>query len=158
MPDLKPPRLVADERVTLLTLIQYQRDSFVRKVTGVDEGRARQASVGSGTTLLWLTKHMARAESLWVIRRFTGLDFDLPEESIRPGDTVGSAVVTYKEVWRPVNAVIAAASSLDEVCRDVGDEAAVHLRWVLMHLLEETARHAGHADILRESIDGTTGR
>jgi hypothetical protein len=158
MPDLRPPRLVADERVTLLALIQYQRDSFVRKVTGVDEAKARQASVGSGTTLLWLTKHMAHAETLWVIRRFAGLDFDLPAESIRPHDLVDSALATYKAVWSPVNEVIAAASSLDEVCRDVGDEAPVNLRWVLMHLLEETARHAGHADILRESIDGTTGR
>jgi hypothetical protein len=158
MPDLKPPRLVADERETLLALIQYQRDSFVRKVMGVDENRARQASVGSGTTLLWLTRHMAHAESLWVIRRFAGLDFDLPEEAIRPEDTIEAAVATYKEVWTPVDAVIAAASSLDEICRDVGDEAPVNLRWVLMHLLEETARHAGHADILRESIDGATGR
>jgi hypothetical protein len=158
MPDLKPPRLVADERETLLALIQYQRDSFVRKVMGVDENRARQASVGSGTTLLWLTRHMAHAESLWVIRRFAGLDFDLPEEAIRPEDTIEAAVDTYKEVWTPVDAVIAAASSLDEICRDVGDEAPVNLRWVLMHLLEETARHAGHADILRESIDGATGR
>jgi len=158
MPDLKPPRLVAGERETLLKLIQYQRDSFVRKMTGVDETRARQASVPSGTTLLWLTKHMAHSESLWVIRRFAGLDFDLPEESLNPEDTIDSALATYKEVWTQVNAVIAAAPSLDEVCRDVGDEAPVNLRWVLMHLLEETARHAGHADILRESIDGTTGR
>jgi hypothetical protein len=158
MPDLKPPRLVADERVTLLALVQYQRDSFVRKVTGVDEERARRVSVGSGTTLLWLTKHTAHAESLWVIRRFAGLDLDLPEESIHPGDTVDSAVAIYKKVWIQVDAVIAAAPNLDEVCRDIGDEAPVNLRWVLMHLLEETARHAGHADILRESIDGTTGR
>jgi len=158
MPDLKPPRLVADERVTLMALIQYQRDSFVRKMTGVDEGRARQSLVGSGTTLLWLAKHMAHAETLWVIHRFAALDFDLPAESIHPNDTVESALATYKEIWRPVNAVIAAASSLDEVCRAVGDETPVNLRWVLMHLLEETARHAGHADILRESIDGTTSR
>jgi hypothetical protein len=53
---------------------------------------------------------------------------------------------------------LAAVPSLDEVCRHVGDEAPVNLRWVLMHLLEETARHAGHADILRELVDGTTGR
>lgn len=158
MSDLKPPRLAADERVTLLALIQYQRDSFVRKVMGVDEGRGRLTSVASGTNLLWLTKHMARAEFLWVIRRFAGLDLDLPEESVHPEDTVDSAIATYKEVWRQVDAVIAATSSLDEVCRDVGDEAPVNLRWVLMHLLEETARHAGHTDILRESIDGTTGR
>jgi hypothetical protein len=54
--------------------------------------------------------------------------------------------------------VVAAATNLEERCRAVGDEGPVNLRWVLMHLLEETARHAGHADILRELIDGRTGR
>jgi hypothetical protein len=50
------------------------------------------------------------------------------------------------------------AATLDESCRDVGDESSVNLRWMLMHLLEETARHAGHADILREVANGNTGR
>ena len=68
------------------------------------------------------------------------------------------AIVTYKGVWREVDAVIETSPSLDQACRYVGDEAPVNLRWVLMHLLEETARHAGHADILRELIDGATGR
>ena len=54
VPDLKPPRVSAGERETLLALLQYQRDSLVRKVTGVDEGAAQQPVVGSGTTLLWL--------------------------------------------------------------------------------------------------------
>jgi hypothetical protein len=53
---------------------------------------------------------------------------------------------------------IAEAAPLSQPCRDVGDAAMVDLRWVLTHLLEETARHAGHADILRELIDGSTGR
>ena len=55
-------------------------------------------------------------------------------------------------------AVVSGAPSLDERCRLAGDEAPANLRWVMMHLLEETARHAGHADILRELIDGETGR
>jgi hypothetical protein len=67
-------------------------------------------------------------------------------------------VTPYQQVWNQVDAVIATAPRLDEVCRNSGDEAPVYLRWVLMHLLEETARHAGHADILRELIDGTSGR
>ncbi len=54
--------------------------------------------------------------------------------------------------------MVGAAPALDEVCRRPTDEAPVNLRWVLMHLLEETARHAGHADILRELVDGHTGR
>jgi hypothetical protein len=84
MPDLKPPRLVGGERETLLALIQYQRDSFVRKVTGVEANRATWTSNLSGTNLLWLTKHMAHAESLWLINRFAGLDLDLSEESVEP--------------------------------------------------------------------------
>jgi hypothetical protein len=61
-------------------------------------------------------------------------------------------------MWSAVDAVVAEAVDLGQSCRDVGDEAPVNLRWVLMHLLEETARHAGHADVLRELIDGQTGR
>jgi hypothetical protein len=151
-------QLVAGERETLQALLQYQRDSFVRKVTGVNEVDARKSIVGSGTNLLWLTKHLARAESLWIIRRFAGRVVDLPAESVDPGDTLQSAIVTYREGWGEVDAVIGSARSLDEVCRDVGDASLVNLRWVLMHLLEETARHAGHADVLRELIDGVTGR
>jgi hypothetical protein len=158
MPDLKPPRLVAGERETLQALIQYQRDSFVRKVTGVDEDEARRSVVESGTTLLWLIRHMAHAESLWIIQRFAGQQVDLPPESVGPGETVESAIAAYKEIWRRADAVIAAAPTLDGVCPNVGDAAPVNLRWVLMHLLEETSRHAGHADVLRELIDGATGR
>ena len=160
VPDLKPPRLVAGERETLQALLQYQRDSFVRKVAGVNDVDARRNVVGSDTTLLWLVKHMARAESLWILHRFAGQEMDLsPESSVDPDEAVEWAIVTYKEVWREVDTVIENTPSLDQVCQDdVGGETPVNLRWVLMHLLEETARHAGHADILRELIDGTTGR
>jgi hypothetical protein len=71
---------------------------------------------------------------------------------------VASAVAAYRATWERVDAVIAAAPSLDVTCADVGVELPVNLRWVVAHLLEETARHAGHADILRELIDGVTGR
>ena len=158
MPDQKPPRLVGGERETLQALLQFQRDSLVRKVAGVDDRAAQKSFVGSGTTLLWLMKHMSRAEALWILRRFAGQDGVLPEEAVHPDDTLAAAVDTYRATWARVDTVVDAAPSLDEVCRDVGDEAPVNLRWVLMHLLEETARHAGHADILRELIDGQTGR
>jgi uncharacterized damage-inducible protein DinB len=157
VPDLKPPRLVADERETLHTLLQYQRESFVRKVEAVDEEAARRRLVPTGTTLLWLLKHMACAETLWIVHRFAGDDSSEIDDVVRPEDTVAAAVDVYRATWVRVDAVVA-ASSLDELCRDVGDEAPVNLRWVLTHLLEETARHAGHADILRELVDGITGR
>jgi uncharacterized damage-inducible protein DinB len=158
MADHKAPKLEGDERQTVLALLQYQRESLVRKVTGVDEVAARTALVGSGTTLLWLVKHLATAESLWILRRFAGQDVDLPDEAVHPEDTVDGAVDAYRATWRRVDAIVSSAPSLDESCRDTGDVAPANLRWVLMHLLEETARHAGHADILRELIDGHTGR
>jgi len=157
MPDRKPPRLTGDERQTLLALLDYQRRSVVRKVTGVDDDVARRSPVGTGTSLLWLVKHLARAESLWILRRFAGRPVALPDDAVEPTDTVSGAVEIYERTWEAVDAVVGSAD-LDEPCRDTGDEAPVNLRWVLAHLLEETARHAGHADILREMADGDTGR
>jgi uncharacterized damage-inducible protein DinB len=157
MPDQKPPRLVSGERETVLALLQYQRESFVRKAGGISDDEARRALVPSGTTLLWLMKHMAHAESLWIEHRFAGRDISGVDSTVQPADTLAAAAAAYRATWTRVDAIIA-ASELDELCRDVGNEAPVNLRWVLMHVLEETARHAGHADILRELSDGDTGR
>jgi hypothetical protein len=157
MVDQKPPRYVSGERETLLALLQYQRESFVRKVDGVDETSARKRFVDSGTTLLWLTKHLARAEDLWIIQRFAGRPGIVVDDTVGTADTVADAIETYRATWARVDTIVA-ESSLDTPCHDTGAESPVNLRWVLMHLLEETARHAGHADILRELVDGQTGR
>jgi hypothetical protein len=158
VPDRKPPRSEAGERETVYALLQYQRESLVRKVTGLDEHDVRRQLVASGTTLLWLTRHVARAEIIWILHRFAGQDVLVPDDVVRPGDTMAAAVAAYRDTWTRVDAVVAAAPSLDELCRRAGDEGPANLRWVLMHLLEESARHAGHADILRELIDGSVGR
>ena len=158
MPDQKPPRLAADERATLQTLLQYQRESLVRKTVGVDENAARTTSVASGTTLLWLLKHMAHAEPRWILRRFAGQDVVIADDAVNPGDTVEDAVAIYQRIWGRVDDIVTRSPSLDVLGVPDGDEVPVNLRWILMHLLEETARHAGHADILRELIDGQTGR
>jgi uncharacterized damage-inducible protein DinB len=158
MTDRKPPKLVDDERVTLHALLQYQRDSVVRKVDGVSDEAARRELVGSGTTLLWLVKHLAQAELLWLAHRFAGEAVRVvPDATVVAGDTLAEAIDTYRATWSRVDA-IARAADLNDRCHDTGDESQANLRWVLMHLLEETARHAGHADILRELIDGDTGR
>ena len=158
VPDLKPPRRVAGERETLHALLQYQRESLVRKVTGVSDGDARRSPVGSGTSLLWLMKHMAGAEITWIVVRFAGETVSPRDDAVHPDDTLAAAIDTYRATWAQVDAIVAAAPDLEGLCRHVGDESPVNLRWVLMHLLEETARHAGHADILRELVDGDTGR
>jgi hypothetical protein len=158
MVDQKPPRLDGGERETLAALLQYQRASLVRKTMGVDDETARRAYVESGTTLLWLVKHMVRAETVWILRRFAGEEVEIPDDTVDPGDTVAGVIDAYRAIWPRTDAVVAASPSFDERCRDVGDEEPANLRWVLTHLLEETARHAGHADIVRELIDGQTGR
>ncbi len=158
MADQKPPRLETGERETLQALLQYQRDSLVKKVEGVSEHAARASPVASGTSLLWLLRHMARAESIWLLHRFAGRPPFVEDDELRPEDTVRSAVAAYRETWRRSDAVVADAPDLDAPALDPGAGTQVSLRWVLMHLLEETARHAGHADILRELIDGQTGR
>jgi hypothetical protein len=182
MADRKPPRLAGDETQTLRALLQYQRESLAGKADGVDEERARWSPVGSGTSLLWLMRHMAAAEATWVLHRFAGQD-PVPPEPETPDDTLRAAVDAYRQGWQRVDAVAfatadgatadgatadgatadgatadGAGAGLDELCRRPDPGPPVSLRWVLMHLLEETARHAGHADILRELIDGSTGR
>jgi uncharacterized damage-inducible protein DinB len=157
VPDQKPPRADAGQRETLMALLQYQRESLLRKVAGADEEAARTPVVGSGTTLLWLIRHMARAELQWVAVRFAGQQLDLPGETVLPSDTVDSASAGYRAASARADA-IAAAADLEDRCQGNAGDAPLRLRWVLLHLLEETARHAGHADILRELIDGSTGR
>jgi hypothetical protein len=136
--DERSPRVEAGELATLLALLQYERESLVRKVEGVSSAQAAWSPVASGTNLLWLVTHMVDAEQTWMVRRFAGLPTDVGEEPPAP-DPVAHAV------------------SQDR-CRGEETTPPVTLRWVLAHLLEETARHAGHADILRELIDGTVGR
>jgi hypothetical protein len=157
MPDQKPPRLADGESQTLHALLQYQRDSMVRKVAGLDDMAAIESPVGSGTNLFWLIKHMARAEVVWVLSRFAGQDVEIPDEQPQPGERLATAVDFYRSTWQRVDSV-ALSSDLDQLCRGPDIEPPVNLRWVLTHLLEETARHAGHADVLRELIDGQTGR
>ncbi len=91
------------------------------------------------------------------LHRFAGEDIEVPDDGVQGDDTLTAAVDSYRQTWARVDAVVATAD-LEESCRHPDDAAPVNLRWVLMHLLEETARHAGHADILRELIDGNTGR
>jgi uncharacterized damage-inducible protein DinB len=157
MVDKKPPRSFGDEREVLMTLLQYQRESLIRKVIGIDDIAARQSPVSSGITLLWLIRHLAAAERSWIIHRFAGGQ-QPPAGPAASDDTLDVASTAYRQTWADVDAVIAATPTLDQVSV-IGDENGhPTLRWILAHLLEETARHAGHADILRELIDGVTGR
>ncbi len=102
-----------------------------------------------------LANHMADAERIWLLHRFQGAD---PADDPPHAVTVEAALDRYRETWAAVAEVLASSPDLDAVSPAFDGGPPVSLRWVLLHLLEETARHAGHADILRELVDGTTGR
>ena len=159
MPDRKTPYTLADEKQTLKDFIDYLRGSIIIKASGLSEEDARRKLVPSDTTLLWLVQHLVVVEMWWFQYLFAGLDVDLPEDGSEVGDTVETAVASYREV-------IARSDEIIDACDDLETRAAragrspepMSLRWILVHMVEEIARHAGHADILREQIDGKTGR
>lgn len=158
------PPFHGDEKETLVGLLDLNRAMLVWKLEGLTDDQARERHVGSLTTLLGLVKHMAYVESWWFLEYIDGrqeleLTFDREDEDadFRLGldETIASVIDLYERQVAAANEAIA-AHELD----DVGGElrgGTRSLRWVLGHMIEETARHLGHADIIRELIDGTTG-
>ena len=156
MPDQRPPTLQGDDRAILMATLGYLRASFAAKVAGVGLADATRSFVPSGTSLLWLLEHLTLAEQAWVITR-SGATPVLLDAAHEGADPVARALAQYRTTADQVDAIVESAS-FDAPWRGYGEDDFVNLRWVVTHLLEETARHAGHADILRELIDGATGR
>ncbi|MFB4295443.1 DinB family protein [Actinomadura sp. NTSP31] len=159
--DLRPPSLNADERTTLLTFLRYLRDAVVAKAAGVPDEAARTPGVPSGTSLLGLIKHLTRTELNWFVWAYEGADA-LPlddDEPPLPGETAADIVAGYRAAADRSDAIAAACPDLDRPgARSLRETPPPSMRWLLVHMIEETARHAGHADILREQLDGATGR
>jgi hypothetical protein len=155
--DQRPPRFAGSERETVLRLWAYHRESFLRKLLGVTDEQARWSPVASGTSLLWLADHLADSQHHWLAVRFLGGSG--PAAGSAASATVEDAIRRCEERWAAVDEIVS-QHDFDSLCAAPvhGDSSPVSLRWVVTHLLEETARHAGHADILRELIDGSTGR
>src|SRR4051794_23246713 len=126
--DQKPPRLAGDERDTLLALLQYQRDSIVRKMSGIDDESARRQFVTSGTTLLWLTKHMARADVPLSVFGFAGEDVAL-DDQVGVEDTIAGAIDYYEATWARVDEIVK-RSELDDIADRLEGDSPVDLRWV----------------------------
>ncbi len=155
MTDTRPPRITESPRATLTSLLKYQRESLARKLDGVSDDNARRSPVGSGTSLLWLVSHMADAELTWFCQRVAGISVELAG-ALTPNDSVATVLDRYCESCRRADSAISTIAFNAPAVESGGDP--VTLAWVMAHMLEETARHAGHADILRELIDGSTGR
>ena len=159
MPDRRTPFVNTGERETLVAFLDYLRDAIVVKVEGLSEADARQVLVPSGTSVLGLVNHLTMVEVLWLQWSFAGLDVRVPSDRLTDDDRIDAAVDAYRAACGRSNEIIGSVRDLAVMCaRRPGDIEPLPLRWVLVHMIEETARHAGHADILREQLDGETGR
>jgi uncharacterized damage-inducible protein DinB len=160
--DAPPPRESTDERTMLTAFLDYLRERMLAKLDGLDDEQARRSLVPSGTSLLGLVKHLAVVELGWFVWSFAGEDFDVGPsgDQVSPDDTVAVVIEMYRSAFRRSQQIADGVPDLDQRAarsRRPGHETQ-SMRWILVHMIEETARHAGHADIIREQIDGTTGR
>jgi uncharacterized damage-inducible protein DinB len=157
--DRRTPFVNSGERDTLVAFLDYLRDCVVAKVQGLDEREVRRSHVPSGTSVLGLVKHLTFTEVAWFQYAFAGRDVIFPASDLVPADDVQSVVAGYRAAIATSNEITAGCDDLDRrSARLATAPEPMSLRWVLAHMIEATARHAGHADILRELTDGETGR
>ncbi|MEU7369019.1 DinB family protein [Streptomyces hygroscopicus] len=160
----EPPR-TADERTSLEGWLDFHRATLALKCQGLDDAQLKEASAPpSGLTLLGLVRHMAEVERSW-FRRVLAQE-DAPPIWYSDEDPDGDFRVTGEDtakdcfaVWREEIArakEAAAGRHLDDVVARPG-RGDYSLRWIYLHMIEEYARHNGHADLIRERIDGATG-
>jgi uncharacterized damage-inducible protein DinB len=155
LPEPVFPRLVSDEREQLLTWLAWLRGAVLRKIDGLSDEQGHWTPDGRLTSLIGLVNHLTHVEWRWIDGAMLGLQVERSESEFAPSDdtTIEEVVSDYRIRAARTDAYVR-SHRLDE--RGVGDQQ-VTLRWVLLHLINETARHAGHADATREMLDGTVG-
>jgi hypothetical protein len=158
MSDLNTP-----EKETLSRYLDTYRDIIAYKTAGVDREASVAPMVPSGTSLLGIVKHMAYVERWWfqAVLGCREVEFPWSEDDpdadwkIEEGESVEDVIDLYRGECAESRSILDGIGALDELFPQGGEE--ISARRVVIHMLEETARHAGHADILRELIDGSTG-
>jgi Protein of unknown function (DUF664) len=157
MPPFSAP---PDEKSGFAIFLDDQRRAILSKLDGLSDDQAMSRSTVSDFCLLTLVKHVAFVERRWFQLEIARRDVpglwpppDQRELEIEPSDSVATIRQLYERVIVENQAILAEVDELGSVSESSG----LNRRWVLLHLLEELARHAGHADILREAIDGRTG-
>ena len=154
------PRNDGGEADTATAFLTFARECVIKKASGLSEEQLRRVMVPTGTSLLGLVWHLIDGERYWFGYHLAGRGADDYEFSMTvPADVAADEVVArYREAIAASDAIVANLSSLDERMAIPTDEHRHTARWVIAHMTSETVRHAGHADIIRELIDGTTGR
>lgn len=158
MRDAEPefPTGTADERELFIRWLDYLRGAVIRKVDGLTDTDARwKPESGALTSLLGIVNHLTHVEWRWIDGAMLGAAVNRRESEFTPGPelTVDAALAAYRERGAATDAAV---RSID-LSRPTLTGDGTDLRWVLIHLINETARHAGHADATRELLDGKTG-
>lgn len=160
-----PPRAAA-EKETLSSFLDYHRATLLWKVAGLSDDDLRRSIVPSGVTLLGMVKHLAYVERWWFQAVFAGESVTFPWTDADPdadwrveaSETTDEIIVLYKAEVRRSREIVAGANLEAHAQAEARHgKAEESLRWIVVHMIEETARHNGHADILRELTDGKTG-
>ena len=149
------PGGTTDERELYLRWLRFLRGAVLRKIEGLTDEAARWRPDGALIPLLGIVNHLTHVEWRWIDGGMCGEDVSRSDAEFDPGPelTVDVAVAAYRDRAAATEAAVR-SMALTEPCR-WGE--GTDLRWVLLHLINETARHAGHADATRELLDGTVG-
>lgn len=153
--DIELPAGGTDERELYLAWLAYLRAAVLRKVEGISDDQARWRPDEALIPLLGIVNHLTHVEWRWIDGGMGGAEVHRSDAEFTPGPelTLSQAVDAYRERAAATETAVRELP-LDTPCaRAEGTD----LRWVLLHLVNETARHAGHADAVRELLDGTTG-
>lgn len=153
------PRVDEGELATALAFLDFARQSVIKKADGLSEEDVRRPMVSTGTSMLWLIRHLTDGERFWFRAQFLDQGDEPDWDAAGHDDRTAEEVLgDYRATIADSNKVIHDVGRLDALSARPVDGQPKSLRWTLAHMTSETARHAGHADIVRELIDGTTGR
>jgi hypothetical protein len=161
-----------NETELFLGFLQGERDKVLRSIDGLDEDQARWTPDGKLLPIIGIVNHLAEVEWRWTNGRY--LREPVSEHGSRPGcvppgdaefdvarsRTVADVVAAYRARAEETARIVRSAPTLDAECPGSPNQPprpGLYLRWVLLHLIEETAHHAGHADSTRELLDGAVG-
>ena len=155
------PRSDGSELEIAMAFLRFARHCVLKKAEGLDEDQLRRSVVPSGTSLLGLVQHLTDGERYWFGHHVAGdanaadVDFSM---TVPVGRAVAEVIEAYRAAAAASDAILTAIGDLDARVREPVDGLPLSVRWVVAHMSAETTRHAGHADILREQLDGATGR
>jgi hypothetical protein len=150
------PSPTTDELEGYLRWLAFLRGAVLRKATGIDEAEARWRPDGKLLPLLGIVNHLTHVEWRWIDGEMLGRETGKEDDEYEPGSrlTIEDAIAKYLARGDATDAAVRSIGDLTKPGRS-GD--GTDLRFVLVHLINETARHAGHADAVRELLDGTVG-